>query len=119
MRRALIAFASLSLALGAFARDGFVSRGEYLDLVEAAVCAYSDEHIAEYTADADANGVHEHGFPRLASNLGVLIAAGRMQERKAAFCRMMDICCRDAKKGPMKYEGNEFSVKELVAAATR
>jgi len=116
MRIALMAVVSLLLPLGAFARDGFVTRGEYLDLVEAAVCAYSDEHIAEYTADADANGVHEHGFPRLASNLGVLIAAGRMPERKAVFCRMMDICCRDAKKGPMKYEGNEFSVKELVAA---
>jgi hypothetical protein len=29
---------------------------------------------------------------------------------------MMSICCRDAKKGPMPKEGNEFSVKELVAA---
>ena len=116
MRIALVALASASLCLVALARDGFVSRDGYLDLIEAAVCAYSDEHIAEYTADADANGVHEHGFPRLASNLGVLIAAGRMPERKAIFRRMMDICCRDAKKGPMKHEGNEFSVKELVAA---
>ena len=93
----------------------FVSDAEYLDLVEAAVSAYSDEHVAEYVADADANGVNEHGFPRLAANLGALVAAGRMPERRDLYRRMMDLCCRDAKKGCMKKEGNEFSVKELVA----
>ena len=100
----------------AFAAGAFVTKNEYLDLVEAAVAAYDDAHIAEYVADADANGVQEHGFPRLAANIGVLVASGRMQERRDLFRRMMDICCRDAKKGPMKMEGNEFSVKELVAA---
>ena len=93
----------------------FVSDAEYLDLVEAAVAAYSDEHVAEYVADADANGVNEHGFPRLTANLGALVAAGRMQGRRDLYRRMMDLCCRDAKKGCMKKEGNEFSVKELVA----
>ncbi len=94
----------------------YVSKDEYLDLVEAAVAAYDDGHIAEYVADSDANGVNEHGFPRLAANIGTLISAGRMQGRRDLFRRMMSICCRDAKKGMMTKEGNEFSVKELVAA---
>ena len=89
-----------------------------LDLMEIAVSAYSDEHLAEYLADAERNGVQEHGFPRLAANLGVLVANGRQLERKAILDRMMTICCRDARKGtmPPKSGGNEFSVKELVLA---
>ena len=53
----------------------FVSDAEYLDLVEAAVSAYSDEHVAEYVADADVNGVNEHGFPRLTANIAALCSA--------------------------------------------
>ena len=114
---ATMAMCAVGLATAdAFAAGAFVTKNEYLDLVEAAVAAYDDAHIAEYVADADANGVQEHGFPRLAANIGVLVASGRMQDRRDLFRRMMDICCRDAKKGPMKKEGNEFSVKELVAA---
>ncbi len=95
-----------------------VTKAEYLDLVEAAVAAYSDEHIRDYIADVDVNGVQEHGFPRLTANLGGLVAAGRQQGRKEMLRRMMDICCRDARKGQMKHVGggNEFSVKELVAS---
>ena len=93
-----------------------VSKAEYLDLVEAAVDAYPADHVADYIDDADRNGVHEHGFPRLTSNLAALLSAGRHHDRLAHLRRMMDICCREAKKGPMKKEGNEFSVKELVAA---
>ena len=111
-----LAVASLVLGATNFAAGAFVSKDEYLDLVEAAVVAYDDEHVAEYVADADANGVNEHGFPRLTANIGALISAGRMQGRRDLFRRMMDICCRDAKKGLMAKEGNEFSVKELVAA---
>lgn len=93
-----------------------VSKREYLDITEAAVAAYDDAHLVRYIEDADERGVHEHGFPRLTSNMGVLIADGRIPEKRALFKRMMDICCRDAKKGKMKKEGNEFSVKELVVA---
>lgn len=114
MRYNKIAFI-VALTFAAVARAG-VSKSEYIDLVEAAFNAYDDAHIARYVDDADKNGVHEHGFPRLASNLGILIAEGRRHEQKMLFKRMMDICCRDAKKGAMKLEGNEFSVKELVAA---
>ena len=95
-----------------------VSKGDYLDLMETAVGAYSDEHLARYLADVEKNGVQEHGFPRLAANLGVLTANGRLSGKRDLFRRMMTVCCRDAKKGvmPPKGGGNEFSVKELVIA---
>ena len=93
-----------------------VSKAEYLDLVEAAVSAYSDEHVERYIAEVEHEGVQEHGFPRLAANIGVLVANGRVPGKRETFRRMMAICCREAAKGPMKIEGNEFSVKELAIA---
>ena len=51
-------------ASGALEMKG-VSKGDYLDLMETAVGAYSDEHLARYLADVEKNGVQEHGFPRL------------------------------------------------------
>ncbi len=118
-----IAICALALAavggccVGGAAKSAlYVTKGEYLDLMEAAVSAYSDEHIEDYIADAERNGVHEHGFPRLASNLGVLIANGRLPAKRETFRRMMSVSCGNAAKGRMKREGNEFSVKELVAA---
>ncbi len=92
--------------------------GVYLDLIEAAVAAYSDEHLARYVAETERDGVQEHGFPRLAANLGILLANGRVPERLETFERMMSLCCSDAAKGkmPLPSSGNEFTVKELVAA---
>ena len=115
---------SLSLALaaawayvgGAGVAKDYVSKAEYLDLMEAAVSAYSDEHIARYVEKTDREGVEEHGFPRLTANIGVLVANGRLAGKRETFRRMMTISCRDAAKGPMKREGNEFSVKELAIA---
>ncbi|MCQ2389806.1 MAG: hypothetical protein MJ240_00155 [Kiritimatiellae bacterium] len=94
------------------------TKGDYLDLMEAAVSAYDDAHIAAYVEAADRDGVQEHGFPRLVANVGVLVANGRLSERRDLFRRMMTIACRDAAKGkmPPKSGGNEFSVKELVVA---
>ena len=43
-----------SSALGAEAQKG-VTKGEYLDLMEAAVGAYSDAHLAQYLADVEKN----------------------------------------------------------------
>ena len=93
-----------------------VSKSEYLDLMEAAVLAYSDEDVESYIMDVEREGVQEHGFPRLAANIGILVAKGRIPEKRETFRRMMSISCREAAKGPMKIEGNEFSVKELVLA---
>lgn len=95
-----------------------VGRTQYLDLMERAVSAYSEASVEERLGEVERVGVQEHGFPRLAANLGVLVANGRMVERKGTLARMMTACCRDARKGrmPPKSGGNEFSVKELVFA---
>ena len=92
-----------------------VTPARYLDLMETAVAAYDDAHLAKYVAANEKNGVTEHGFPRLAANLGVLLANGRATGRRETFKRMMDLCCRDAAR-KMTGGGNEFSVKELVMA---
>lgn len=110
---ASIAVAAEQLASGPLA---YVPKAEYLDLMEAAVSSYSDMHILKYICKCEREGVQEHGFPRLASNIGVLIANGRMPEKRKKFCRMMSLCCRAAAKGKMFKEGNEFSVKELAIA---
>ena len=94
----------------------FVSKAEYLDLMEAAVSAYSDEHIDRYIETVERDGVEEHGFPRLTANIGYLVANGHQMGKRETFRRMMTISCRDAAKGPMRKEGNEFSVKELTIA---
>ena len=115
MRRVVLAVSILALLpLFADADAG----DPYLDVMEQAVRAYSDGHVARYLAEAERNGVQEHGFPRLAANLGVLIANGRMADRRGVFARMMTVACRDAAKGkmPPKSGGNDFSVKELAIA---
>ena len=92
-------------------------KSRYLDLMEAAVSAYSDAHMDSYLSAVEREGVQEHGFPRLVANLGVLAANGRVPGRLALLKRMMDAACRGAKKMmPPKSGGNDFSVKELAIA---
>ena len=95
-----------------------VSKSEYLDVMEAAVRAYSDERVISYYEESNRDGVQEHGFPRLTVNLAILVANGRLQDRRELVRKMMDVCCRDAAKGkyPPRSGGNEFAVKEIVLA---
>ena len=95
-----------------------VSKSDYLDFMEAAVNAYSDERLVSYQAESERDGVQEHGFARLAANLAILVANGRLAAKRDLAQKMMDVACRDACKGPMppKSGGNEFSVKELSIA---
>ena len=90
----------------------------YLDLTEIAVRAYDDVRMEDYTREAEMEGMQEHGFPRLAANLGQLVAAGRMLEKKPMLERMLTVACACSKKGtlPPRSGGNEFSVRELVSA---
>ena len=111
-----------AVQLGAFAAEApaalTTKKDDYLDVMEAAVRAYSDERLAQLADETDRAGVQEHGFPRLAANLGVLVANGRLLDKKALFAQMMTTACRDAAKGKMPRgdAGNDFSVKELVWA---
>ncbi len=122
MRLATILAAAAAWQLGAFAAPETAAltttKGDYLDVMEAAVRAYSGERLARLADETDREGVQEHGFPRLAANLGVLVANGRLADKKALFAKMMATACRDAAKGKMPRgdAGNDFSVKELVWA---
>ena len=67
----------------------------YLDLMEEAVMAYTPERIEDYIARVDRDGIHEHGFPRLASNIGILVAKGRIPQYKDLFVLLMDLAVRE------------------------
>lgn len=93
------------------------SKSVYLDLMQSAVDAYTPERIESYMAEVDEEGIKEHGYARLTSNIGILIAHGRLQEDKELFCRMMDICVRELPQARLRNAhrsnpGNDFAVKE-------
>ena len=96
-----------------------VTRAQYLDIVEMAVSAYTPEHRAAYLARVREKGIEEHGFPRLAANMGLLLATGRWTDArdKALYKEMMDECCGQmatAKARNGGRVGNDFTVKEVI-----
>lgn len=86
-------------------------RRRYLDLMERALEAYRDDHIVRYFDMVKAEGMTEHGFPRLTANIGILIAHGKKTELKRLFTDMMTFCCESFLKGKA---ANDFSVKEII-----
>lgn len=89
----------------------------YLSLMEKVFDVYSDGEIEDMIARVEAEGITEHGFPRLAANLGILLARGRRRGMEETFLRMMELCAlwipvAKAKNGGGV--GNDFSVKELI-----
>ena len=121
MKTILRLFAAAFLMLTAAQALSAQDKGKeiYLDIMQQAVEAYTPEHIDQYIADIETRGITEHGFARLTSNMGVLIAHGRLQQYKDRFIHMMDLCTseiptcaqRNRKIGEI---GNEFAVKEIV-----
>ncbi|MBQ7338130.1 MAG: hypothetical protein IJW40_06720 [Clostridia bacterium] len=94
-----------------------MNKQRYLDLIELAVSAYSEEHIARYIASVRTNGLREHGYPRLVANIGILLAHGRGMHRLSYFPDMMTLCCDEVPTARARAggnAGNDFSVKELV-----
>jgi hypothetical protein len=93
-----------------------MKKERYLDLMEQVTKAYSDSQIEAYLAQVREKGITEHGFPRLGANLGILIANGRMQDKKLYFTEIMDLCCAQIPNPPVLVNGmgNDFSVRELV-----
>ena len=85
--------------------------GRYLNLMERILSAYSDRHIEDYFEKAKAEGLKEHGFPRLTANIGILIANGRRLDLLPLFKEMMDFCCKSI---PRVKAANDFSVREIV-----
>ena len=82
----------------------------YLDIMEKALSAYSTQRIREYIDQVREKGLKEHGFPRLASNIGILIAYGRRTDLMDTFLEIMDLCCEEM---PKRRAANEFSIREV------
>ena len=84
---------------------------KYIDLMEKALSAYTDEHILRYFNDVKANGLTEHGFARLTADIGILLAHGRRGDLLPMFLEMMEFCCKTI---PHVKAANDFSVREIV-----
>ena len=84
---------------------------KYIDLMEKCFEAYTKERIENYITDVKTNGLKEHGFARLAANLGILIANGRKTEHTELFLDIMDFCCETM---PTVKAANDFTVKEII-----
>ena len=89
----------------------------YLDIMEKALSAYTDQRIREYIDEVKRDGLTEHGFPRLGANIGILMAHGRRLELKSIFIEIIDLCLYgfahpvNSSKG-----GNNFAVREVCHA---
>jgi len=83
----------------------------HFDLMEKCLSAYSDAHILRYFDEVRKNGLTEHGFPRLTSNIGILIANGRRRDLTDLFMEMMEFCCKSI---PSVKAANDFSVREII-----
>lgn len=84
---------------------------QYFDLMEQVLSAYTDEHIVRYFEDVKNNGLREHGFARLTSNIGILIAQGKRLDLRPVFLEMMEFCCKTI---PNVKAANDFTVREIV-----
>ena len=85
-------------------------KNTYLDIMELALSAYDTQRIADYIQSVKADGLKEHGFPRLGANIGILLAYGRRPELKDTFVQIMDLCCEWM---PRKRAANDFSIREV------
>ena len=85
---------------------------KYIELMEKSLSAYTEEHIQRYLDRVKTNGLREHGFPRMAANIGILICHGRRRELLPTFIEMMDLCCREI---PRVKAENDFSVREVIS----
>lgn len=84
---------------------------KYIELMERTLSAYSMEHIDGYFERVKRDGLTEHGFARLASNIGILIAHGRRLDLLPRFLLMMEFCCKNI---PTSVAANDFAVREII-----
>ena len=85
----------------------------YIDIMEKTVRVYGKARIDRYINEVERDGLTEHGFPRLAANLAIVISFGRCTELYLEMVKMLDICCAEM---PKKKAANDFSVREIVCA---
>ncbi len=84
---------------------------QYLDLMEQTLSAYSNQHVDDYFARVQQEGLTEHGFARLTANIGILISYGRRCDLLERFLQMMDFCCDNM---PTVKAANDFTIKEII-----
>lgn len=84
----------------------------YIELMELTLSAYTEEHIKGYFDRVKREGLKEHGFPRLAADIGILIAHGRRRDLTPIFLEMMELCCYSI---PRVKAANDFSVREVIS----
>lgn len=89
-----------------------MKKSYYIELMERTLSAYSDAHIHRYFDEVKQNGLTEHGFPRLTSDIGILIAHGRRRDLLPVFLEMMEFCCKTI---PHVKAANDFSVREIIS----
>ena len=87
-------------------------RTRYLRIMEKSLSAYSDAHLRRYLDEVKRDGLTEHGFPRLASNIGILISHGIRTDLSELFRDMMEFCCTQI---PRVKAANDFSVREVIS----
>ncbi len=86
----------------------------YLEVMEQAARAYTEKQIDEYIRLIQTSGLPDHGFPRLASCLAVLLANGKCNFLAGRIETMLDLSFRLVPKS-LKCD-NDFSVRELCTA---
>ncbi len=85
-------------------------RQRYIEIMEKALRAYTDEDIAAYLATVERDGLTEHGFPRLTANIGILLSFGKRTELAPIFVNMMELCTCQI---PRVKAASDFSVREI------
>ena len=88
-----------------------MKKQNYIEIMDRAFLSYTKEQIEDYYQRVKSGGLTEHGFPRLAANLGILICHGKHKELLPLFCDLMDLCCEQM---PKVHAANDFSVREIV-----
>lgn len=86
----------------------------YIDIMEKALSAYTEEQIHSYIQKVKHEGLVEHGFPRLGANIGILMAHGKRLELKDVFIQIIDLCL-DGFAHPINASkaGNNFAIREV------
>lgn len=91
-----------------------ITKETYLDVMESAFLAYSDDQLVG-RRKLDGSYLELHSYARLANVLACLLGAGRMRERLELGIKMLTDCCREV--AAMKKDINaDFAVKEIMLA---
>ncbi len=90
-------------------------KDKYLDIMQAALMPYSASDVLASYEKVKKEGITEHGFPRLAANIGILISKGRRKELLALFLDLMNLVAERMPESSGA-AGNDFAVREVISA---